>query len=409
MDIETKRKLSFVCPKTFICSPSVEEDESIFLLPHTGFSVELQVHKLETALKKGLDRKKTISSWEKQTREDIWGFWLEYLKKEHLLPINMELKGGVLVARKYGEQACLEITSKEEREGSVKNSLKRMQDFLALAPAGSVAILTSPPGWSNLFDSEGKPIFYPDTQTYVFYLDPQRKLEALTVVSGFSLKDNETFLSRLTDFKPDINQTKKERIIKVTSSPILMSPPKGFYFDLEGIIKSLDQINPKAFNLARALSSLEKLNTKREIDSEVSDIVNQIGKYLKDNFDPENPRCFKYLRKLVGKVILDITNIHLEKTFPQFYSRDLHLNLRGSFRRALAFLQTRRGCNGGGKLNQSSIETIFGRRRILAEERGPSRFCGTCNKNVNTYIADGIIYCSICDEPLGKAEEKKKN
>lgn len=403
MTTETKEKLFFVCP------PTLEEKESIFLLPRTGFNVELQVNKLKVALNNGSDREKVISDWEKQTKEDIWGFWLEYLKKEHILPINMELKDGVIVANKYGGQTCLEITSEAERDGSVKRSVKKMQDFLASAPPGSVAILTGPPGWSNLLNSEGKPIFYPDTQTYIFYLNPQRKLEALTVVSDFSLEDNETFLSRLTDFEPDLNQTEKERITKVTSFPILMSPPKGLYFNLEGIIKSLDQINPSAFNLTRALSSLERLDTKREIDSEISEVVSQIGKYLKTNFDPENPRCFKYLRKLIGKVILDLTSIHLEKSSPRHFQRYFELYPENRYQRTLAFLQTRRGCNGGGLLNQTTIETPFGPRSILAEEKGPTRFCDTCNRFVDTYIVKGVVYCSICNEPLGKAKEEKKN
>ncbi len=403
LSIETQEETKFVC-----LNPQSNEEELLFLLPHTGFNVELQVNKLETALNSGLDREKIISDWEKQTREDVWGFWLEYLKKEHLLPINMELKNGAFVANKYGGQTCLEITSPIERDGSVKKSVKKMQDFLAAAPAGSVAILTSPPGWSNLLDSKGKLIPpYPDTQTYVFYLNPQKKLEALTVVSDFSLEDNETFLSNLTDFKPNLYQTEKERIIKVTSSPVLMSPPKGFFFNLEGIIRSFDQINPDAFNLSKALSSLEKLDAKREIDSEISEIIDQIGEYLKTGFDPENPDCFEYLKRILGKVILDMTSFYLETVLPENYYpeiEDERVNRKQIYEEALAYLQTIGGCGGGG-LKADSIETPFGPRAIAEGKTGPPRFCDTCEGTVDTFIIKGRIRCALCGKDLGPAEE----
>jgi hypothetical protein len=188
-----------------------------------------------------------------------------------------------------------------------------------------------------------------------------------------------------------------------------MSPPEGFSFNLEGVIRNLVKINPNAINLTKALASLEKLDTEREVDSEIGEIVNQIGEYLKIDFNPENSECFSYLRELIGKVIIDITNIHLEKTFPEFYSRNPHLNPIDYSRRALAFLQTRRGCNGGGRPGQKLIETPFGWRRVSGEEKeGPSRYCKTCGEDVDTYIVKGVIYCSICHEPLGNVEEEEK-
>ena len=395
--------------KTIFIPAKVDpSEEQVFLLPDTGFNINLQMNMLPKT-----PTTEEFDSWLKKTREDIKAFWLEYLVRLPLLPIQVDIGNkdddARLVAPDYGNVNLVDTISESERNGSVKRSIGKIEEFLTNAGPNSIAILTSPPGWSGLVDEKNDPISYPDSQTYIFYKNSQEKIKGVTLVSHMDLSGNEDMLYSFSGQKVNENLTTKERTAIVTDTPILLESNGQYAFNLEGIVRAIHAINPDSFDLKRVLSlsdnldNLQQITTWSYVDSLIKNFESSSSKIFNEDNLPENTA------KMLGLTILEISRatriLHQEDTTdvssyaPVYYGSESQHSPHINYREELRHLQSLGGCNGGGrKIGNGFIETSLGLRNITIGENTLHCTCPFCNKEVNATIQAGRIYCPSCGE-----------
>ena len=168
-----------------------------------GFHTRTQVDMLYASIDGIVDpavKQIRINEWIRQTEQDIKGFNLEYLAEGLTFPIyyRQEIVDGhrTIVAPLYGNKPMIELTSEKERNGVVKATLvKKIEPYLLYAQDGSIAVMTSPAGWSGLVMENGEEITYPDSQTYIW----QKKgpeVVGFTIRTDLSLAEHKEFLKR---------------------------------------------------------------------------------------------------------------------------------------------------------------------------------------------------------------------
>jgi len=397
VEIELQEKITVFAPP-----PEV----NIFFLPETGFDIRLQMDTLPQSRSP-----EDIDLWLKLTREDIKHFWLEYLAKLKVLPIPIGIVNGKVVAPEYNNATLSDKTSAEERRGSVKRSVGKIEEFLVRAKPGSVALLTSPPGWSGLTNSEGLPISYPDTQTYIFYKESKNKVTGFTLINNMDLIENEELLTSFSDKKADPSLPTPERITSITDSPLFFESDGKYSFNPEGVIRAIHALLPGSFNLSQALYLLDNLDDLSHITS------HQYVESLITNFEaavraiPKEANIPEVAANLLGLTILEISGTTRTNTAPIYYNHQNYLAPPRDYQEELRFLQAQGGCNGGGKKTGTSIiQSALGVRRTESGATGPTIFCDICKSDVSTYIKEGVIYCALCGQPVGKIakEEKEK-
>ncbi len=350
------------------------DNEKWWLLPGCGFDVKGQVDKLKAA--------NDFESWLSQTKEDMIGYWAEYLARFPVLPINIKFENGKIIAPKYADSLWINTVSDKERNGAVKESIEKIENFLLDSPSGSMAILTSPPGWSG-FEREGNTIVYPETQTYLFRIDENGNLDAVTIITDMSLMQNEKLLE-VFELYINKNPLEREQIEDITRNPIFLKATNNKKYSHKEIVREI--ANVKGTNFARGKITfediLELLKDRKEIqecDQEVEQKINEFLEKAKNS-----PVNYEYLEYLLGKTILEIGYISNRISNKQTSRHKI------DYKQELKFQQTQAGCNGGGIINTSLGPRKIDEKRILCCE------CPFCHKKVEAEIYDGKIHCPKC-------------
>lgn len=374
--------------------------EKWWYLEGTGFSVKLQIEKLlkEARIKilQGISLSKIIEGWTNQTLEDIRGFWQEYICRRLVLPIIIEMvktNGKIeLTCPQYGNQTLIEITSEEERNRAAKDSLEKIADFLIRAPAGSMAVLVSPAGWSGLKTSEGKDISYPETQIYAYYVERSGKIKALTIRTDNTLHQNEALVNWLNGQESSsiLYGNTNQRIETVVRSPIFIEGgQEDFGFDK--LIRALQIIKNSSFVLENKtfielMSEINNINKFVETDQITAELTADFKKFMIREISNLNINMIEAIAEKLGKTVLGISAAKrvLDNRLP------ILLFDEWFYRRELDHLRTIGGCNGGG-LGLDNSMTMLGlgipRLTTLGETSNRRKHCGKCGKT--GYFAEG--------------------
>lgn len=360
--------------------------EPAFLLLGTGFNIKTQVQRWQELANKGPET--ATQEIIDQTILDIQGFFNEYLSGNDIFPIDAELKKengeNKIVSPKYGV-LFIDIVDQKEREGALHQGLKTVTQILeqGLQPESCI-LLVSPPGWSG-YEVNGKKIIYPDNQIYIYFVDKNGDLEALTLRTDISVEES-LFLTK-------IKQSNDERlnIKKVVSSPIVLSA--------ENIPQVLTEIETR---LNRKFPDLKQQLFDRQtifkIKGAAAEIIANLKTDLQERlqrFDSENISTFI---RLVGKCILDLETItHIKEPKNQYdylYLTRQNEPEYAHYENMLQSLQTKAGCNGGGmdgtgRLNGAEIQG--------GDEYGDLNFkCPSCGKNNTRPHGKLIPNCQHC-------------
>lgn len=165
-------------------------------LPATGFQMSLQMELLPD-----LFTEEDFNKWIGQTREDMTGFILEYLAQGLVFPIWYELAEvdgeKRIIMPLYGEKLMVDTVSEQERNGKVKTSLKELENYFVDAPDASIAVMTSPAGWSGLkAPGTNTDIIFSDSQTYIFQKNGE-EINGFSIRTDFSLAEHRKLISTL--------------------------------------------------------------------------------------------------------------------------------------------------------------------------------------------------------------------
>lgn len=376
--------------KEFVFTASGDSSKEDFsgnewwLLPGTGFDVRKQVNKLR---KEGDSAK-----WLKQTKEDINGFWLEYLARLPALPIDIkfeEVDGArKIVGSRYAGQLWVNTASDQERDGVVRASVEKIEETLLAVAPGSVVVMTSPPGWS------GYPgILYPDTQTYVFKIDEEGKLDAITIVSDMDLLQNKKLLEIFEIYTG--GSTEKEQIKQIINGIVLLNGKEKTYV-FEDVLSEIENVlgKPQIRDKSTFADARRLIAQRKETGHFIEEGNGFVAQKIKE-FEARIllSSSFAEIEFELGKTILEISDYSKTKQ-----TEGTRTSGRINYNQVLSDLQKVGGCNGGGKHGELKVvPTPFGPRLVVVTEI----LCCTCpnpkcKKQVEALVYGGKIHCPEC-------------
>jgi hypothetical protein len=386
----------------------IKEEKEWYLLPGTGFDVEKQVDLFSRSIRDGLGKgeshERIVDNWLDQTEQDIQGFKIEYLCEGLLFPIVLEKKvqdgKEQIVAPLYGDKRLLDTVSEEERNGSVKKTIEKVENFLLEAPAGSVALMTSPPGWSGF---EG--ITYPDTQTYIWQVQEDGNIRGFTVRTDMDHEQNKQLLETFGMKKENLNSSNEhEELTNIVSHPVFLSgeEKKCEIEDVVDVIQKIKGENAyKDRGFDEVYSQLENPEQLWTLDNTTRELVTQFREYVWDQIQNGTGDRKKNIQKMLGVTVLKlaekirkIPSQHEELTVE---NSDIFWMDERRYQGALQNIQQLGGCNGGGSDGRSvMINSVTPRFGVISTENKKtlSCTCPFCNKRVEALIEGGKITCT---------------
>lgn len=364
-------------PPLFLKERSTQVSEKDWhLLPGTGFDVRAQINKLirgiNRALLEGGDPSEEVKIFLADTNEDIKHFALEYPIQRLVFPILVDIqeKDGQkrLVFPRYNNQASTDLTSEQERKGSVKRSIARIENFLIDAKIGSTAIMVSPPGWSDLDDRQGGKIEFADNQIYVFRKE-ENGLQARTLRTDLSLEESEILVEKMGSLinDPKNCQTQEERIINVVSSVFYSEegPTFNSVVDLiRDIKRSKFAYKGRSFEeIYHDLSLGDKLlDENKQIKKSVEPLIDHFNTFVLQNSVVISEEMVDKIEAELGKTILRIHQAIKLGSPTKEAVHQLVLSSDAELKKAHLELKALPGCNGGGL---STMATPFGSRAVV--------------------------------------------
>lgn len=390
------------------------EEGSWYLLPQTGFNVRLQVDRFEKDIKSG----NSLDQAFQKIEQDIQGFKTEYLCEGLLFPIVLDkqtVNGRKrVVSPLYANQLLAETVSEKERRGAIKKSINAVEEFLISAPPGSMALLTSPDGWSGFSG-----ITYQDTQTYLWRVMENGKPMGFTVRTDMTLAQNQKLLEYLGNDLAKQGST-EDQLVEIVSTPIFIRSLPGqkklHFEDLVDVIKytkgsDVAYKNRLFDEIYQQLQYPQKLWT---LDSTTQKLTCDLKTFIQKKLDNE-----AYKRQDL-EIALGITVLKLAQAIrqPQIYKStqtsyqpDIHPQQAiAGFKAMLSIVQKLPGCNGGGGSNQGAEVFVFtgsliprlAKNILMTEDEDTNDFpCGGTKKDGSpcTYIVkygSGIKKCPEC-------------
>lgn len=371
-------------------------------LPGVGFHPWMEVGVLRQDFLKAQetkeDSKDILEKWLIKARKNLVGYWQEYLDQRLVLPIDLEIaevdgqkrivSGGVKNA------IWIDAIGSWERNGSVKESAIKIEEFLVNAPPLSAAVLMSPGGHE-----------YPDTQTYIFWVNQDGDIDSMTVRTDPNIDDNESFLfNTKSNFNPDTRAPLHSRVETIIRNPLLLAAENGYGFSPESIIETIRATKNyqeafKGKKFTELFSDFTNRNELLEAGKLVETVINEFTNFCTRTVVDSNynlNEIYSLIEEKLGETVLKMSYIkrHLQEQKLGFHIAVHRLNNLNTYdyQNELRYLQTIPGCAGGGLI--SYIENGFGFREL--KDTGKFvRNCGNCGTPINTIISKGYI-CPKC-------------
>lgn len=370
-------------------------------LPGVGFHPWMEVDVLRLNLLRAQVAEKKpkdiLEEWTVKAKRNLVGYWLEYLDQRLVLPIDLEVaevNGQRRIISKGIKNALwVDSIGSWERNGSVRESAEKIEEFLLSAPPGSAAVLVSPSGDE-----------YPDTQTYIFWVNPENKLECLTIRTDPDIADNELFLFNTDlNFKPNTTAPLTLRVEAIIGNPLFLVAQDGYAFSPESIIETIraTKKSPNAFKskgFARLFEDLANRHELLENGKTVETVINQFVAYCTRtvaSLGYNSDETHGLIENKLGETVLKLSYIkrHLQqKSGTQIPIYELDRLTYHNYYDELRYLQTIPGCAGGG-MTTDYINNGFGFRETKWEyhfgvcgicgnqtEVGPCQICRNCEK-----------------------------
>lgn len=396
-----------------------------YLLPNTGFNVALQVNQFMADLQKSGNNREAFNSDFQKVEQDILGFKTEYLCEGLLFPIVLkrQIVGGEekIVGGLYADKPLENTVDSQERHGTVKNSVIKVADFLKTAPRSSIAVLTSPEGWSGLTGPNGRAINYADSQTYIWRVMEDGTPMGFTVRTDMNLEQSKKLLIHFGK-DPQNLQDQHSDISQITNAPVFLPALPGAntwqFEDVVNVIKTVKG-SPFAYknrSFDEVYNSLQNPEALWTLDETTKELTDQLKSFLQEKLEL-GTLTRQDVEIAIGATVLKLA----AKIRPQFHSShnaehkvdpSIRINLNApifgaekpmfrpihpwDYLALLKDVQKLPGCNGGGDENTMFNGTISA-RYALAEKTLNCK-CPFCNMQVDAIISMGKIICPKCDK-----------
>lgn len=360
-----------------------------YLLPETGFSVKTQIDQLirdiENARAHGKTPLEALGQNFCKIEQDIQAFKIEYLCEGLVFPIVLKRQNDEIVCPLYNNKPLVETVTDIERGGAVKKSAAKVAEFLKTASPGSVAILTSPDGWTGMSG-----ITYEDSQTYIWQVREDESLRGFTIRTDMTLEQNRNLLASLGK---DLKQPAcvHESIIDVVSRPVFLHHRPGQnQWQTEDVVNIIRQVKDSNFayknrTFDEIYQTLQNPDHLWTLDEQTKNLTEDLKAYMLEQIQkPGFSR--KNLEIALGLTVLKLASLIRPQTNAGNRVKPCKGPLTAGFNpeqfnyaAILEDVQQLSGCNGGGGSKKRKVVHSLG-PRFAGESMGldfPCPACGT--------------------------------
>ncbi|MDO8609139.1 MAG: hypothetical protein Q7R95_01195 [bacterium] len=397
--------------------------QGLHLLPNTGFSVRKQVGQLEKDLQQSPIQSsiETFTQWQNKTKEDIKGFYSEYIAQYSLLPFSLEVQNlngkNKITAPNYENKVVLKTIDPYERKGASYESFQELEQFLILAEPGSIVVRTSPPGWTG-FNYKFK-----ETQTQIFVKEFDG-IKAFSLRTNMKLDQNRLLLERFgAKLHTATSDDEIDQITDITRTNVFLKGPNEH--SVSEIIQIIQEcsgdldVKNHSFNL-EIFKELENSNQLIQTQKATQTFIEKFQQYSSSLIYENLPyrELMDKLELALGITIINIMKANqyvlelqpekiIQNHSDQYLQREsIHFD-DFHYGETLKQLQKLVGCNGGGnKLFEDSITEIMnsalGPRNISVKDLAKksdkvSLECPFCHKkgDYDPCNANACMFCGV--------------
>lgn len=407
-------------------------------LSKTGFSVKSQVDMLYESLDSSTSfSHEDLETWLAQTEEDVKGFIIEYLTQKLTFPIYLRSEivdnRRTIVAPRYGGKRMIDLVLEQERNGVVKKTLEeKLEPFLLNASEGSIAVLTSPDGWSGLKtdmkNGVGEDIVFPDSQTQI-YQKMGDDIVGFTIRTDLTLDEHRKVIKTLGGRQPQ-----SDDVCEFVSETCLLDGNDYPGIGISDIVKVMQQSRlqvTERFDAYKGRSWNEVYEDFKNSDNlwRFDDVTGEIFEEFKD-FVETYPFTKQELEEATAVTILRIARalgVEKKRTMVQPTTQAGFVSVsevRGvpilSYGALLAEVEERGGCAGGGSsrkkqgfqaLSEAILNTLNPRYITIENSSESEKYsfdqpgpCKVCGEDVN---CGPCQICKPCDDNLQREQAKK--
>jgi hypothetical protein len=420
-DLESqKRNLSYYHIELESFSRWWSIDKNRFKLSNLSFRVDNQTNLFFSTLEKeGFDAAFS------QLRMDLYGYYLEYIKQEAILPFTLRFnQEGKLIGDFYGDKPITEMINQNERDGVVFDAMVDLEEKVKHLGDNELIFRISPSGWTGLGYN------YTESQSQIYWREGD-KIRGLTIRLNADFGEIIDFLETLKIIPPDfLNNLRKlnerEAIKKVTSLNLVLN------YNLNDFLESLAnhfKTDHRGKNLADSILSWQTNEFDFHHYDELANLIN----WLEWRLRKKGLQSKEELEMILGFVLMTMAGQEMKKK-ESFVVRDDNYSLSEGFHldslhlpfpfydRVINHLQSVSGCAGGGIFEREGGGNIFGifkNNLFRLNPFGPQEIddknssdslkcvtCPFCKKIVDAKIVhkeDGdYIHCPSCNAEVKK-------
>lgn len=373
---------------------------------HVGFVIKNQMDLLQSIIDK-----KALADWAVKTERDLQGFKLEFLSEHNVYTRRYDInyQKGRIEDPMYGKAKdgvgsvdIVDTISAEERNGSVKESLGEIKEFLLDAPDGSIGFMNSPLGKTGFKSPDGRGIDYIDS--YVFLLQKQGdKVMNYTIKTDFKLPQCREAIERLTGKKLPENAPLEEYVRSIA----LIKPGKQGINNLFDVVNVLEAIQPShAFKDEESGQNRSWRHVYEDIlqgeelysfDAQTSAVIKEFGAYAN-----EGEHSKEDLQKAIAVTVLRMSELFFQSqnTTGGDMQPNVWISPNGAppktFGDVLKQAAARRGCSGGGQ--KFNFTNALGTRQGVAapgEKQDEWFNCPKCSYKANGPVGNSCPGCGL--------------
>jgi ssDNA-binding Zn-finger/Zn-ribbon topoisomerase 1 len=359
---------------------------------------------------------------------DLYGYYLEYLKQEAILPFTLRFnRNGKLVGDFYGDKPIIEMINQNERDGVVFDAMVDLEEKIKHLGDNEFVFRISPSGWTGLGYN------YTESQSQIYWREGD-KIRGLTIRLNAGLGKIIDFLETLGIISSDFSNylrklNERESIKEVTSLNLVLNDKLNDF--LESLANHF-KTDHRGKDLADSILRWQTTEFDFHQYDELTNLINWLEWRLRE----KGLQSKEELEMILGFVLMTMAgmemtkqesdkkvffdNYHYSSKYP-FYS-DLQYLPFSFYDQVFNHLQSLPGCAGGGIFGREEERDIFGifeKNRFRLNPFGVQEIddknssdslkcvtCPFCKKIVDAKIVhkeDGdYIHCPSCNAEVKK-------
>jgi len=366
--------------------PWWEENNDQFL--RLSFNIENQSRQFVVDLHSGLDFDTAFS----KIKMDLWGYYLEYIKQQGILPFTNRIKDGRLVGDFYGDKPIVDLTDSRERDGAVLQAMMDLEQKLLKANIGDMIFRISPKGWT------GMGYEYTETQMQIFWKEKEDIVRGITLRTDLNLQEILNLIHLLTgnNYLSHTFEDEQNEVIKaITASNFKLGNA-----DLGELIGLIAQITENKDHQGNDLIEQFRQWINNDQNFNFYDQIVNLIDWLKFNLSTmyqEKQLSFEQINSLLAFALIQLgEKERREKKIGQtsFVSNtsvsfDTRYPPPTNYQETFNYLLAQPGCAGGGESQKDGLFvgirlTPFGTVGIENNEpdRYPDYQCPHCGKTI---------------------------